>query len=137
AKPGVILNVGLYLAAIENILTNSDVKQPADRRVYQRDIAELARVSISTVSRVLKNAGGISESVAQRVFAAAEELGYKGTETEKSEHLRNVMLLTSLSLSPSLVPFHADVLSAVEWACHQQEIHFSYAAFGNGGTNAE
>jgi DNA-binding LacI/PurR family transcriptional regulator len=113
------------------------LKRSADRRVYQRDIAELARVSISTVSRVLKNAGGISESVAQRVFAAAEELGYEGTENDKPEQLRNVMLLTSLSLSPSLDPFHADVLSAIEWACHQQEIHFSYASFSNGGTNAE
>jgi LacI family transcriptional regulator len=118
-------------------LSNSDLKRPADRRIYQRDIAERARVSISTVSRVLKNVGGISESVAQRVFAAAEELGYETASADKREQLQNVMLLTSLSLSPSLDPFHADVLSAVEWACHEQEIHFSYASFNNGGTNAD
>jgi DNA-binding LacI/PurR family transcriptional regulator len=122
---------------IKNILTNADLKRPINRRVYQRDIAERARVSISTVSRVLKNVGGISESVAQRVLAAAEELGYETIDDDKSEQLRNVMLLTSLSLSPSLDPFHADVLSGVEWACHQQEIHFSYASFSNSGSNAE
>ena len=118
-------------------MSNSDLKRPADRRIYQRDIAERARVSISTVSRVLKNVGGISESVAQRVFAAAEELGYETASADKREQLQNVMLLTSLSLSPSLDPFHADILSAVEWACHEQEIHFSYASFNNGGTNAD
>lgn len=127
----------MRLTTIENILTNSDLKRSTDRRVYQRDIAERARVSISTVSRVLKNAGGISESVAQRVFAAAEELGYEAADSEKPEQLRNVMLLTSLSLSPSLDPFHADVLSAVEWTCHQQDIHFSYASLSSGGANAE
>lgn len=121
----------------ETILTNSDLKRPADRRVYQRDIAERARVSISTVSRVLKNAGGISDSVAQRVLAVADELGYETTEDDKPEQLRSVMLLTSLSLSPSLDPFHSAVLSGLEWACHQQEIHFGYASLSNGSSNSD
>src|SRR5690606_27295993 len=112
-------------------------KRPTDRRVYQRDIAERARVSISTVSRVLKNAGGISEIVTQRVLAVAEELGYEATADDKPEQLRNVVLLTSLSLSPSLDPFHADVLNGIEWACHEQDIHFSYASLSNGGSNAD
>lgn len=136
-KAAVILGSGFHFIAIENILTNSDLKRPSDRRVYQRDIAERARVSISTVSRVLKNVGGISESVAQRVLAVAEELGYEVTADDKPEQLRNVTLLTSLTLSPSLDPFHAAVLNAIEWACHQQEIHFNYASLSNGGSNAD
>lgn len=102
--------------------------------MYQRDIARHAGVSISTVSRVLSNAGGISESVQQRVLAAAAELGYERTDEDKPDQVRNVMLLTSLSLTPSLDPFHADVLSGVELACSEQEIQLSYASFSNGGT---
>src|SRR5690606_13358520 len=122
---------------IENVLTNSDLKRSTDRRVYQRDIAERAGVSISTVSRVLTNTGGISERVAQRVLAAAAELGYEVTDEDKPDQLHNVVLLTSLSLSPSLDPFHADVLSGVEWACNEQGIHFSYASFSNGVSNSD
>lgn len=116
---------------------NSDPKRLTDRRVFQRDIAKHAGVSISTVSRVLGNTGGISEIVAQKVLAAAAELGYETIDDEKSDQLRNVMLLTSLSLSPTLDPFHADVLSSVEWACHEQDIHFSYASFSSSGSNAD
>lgn len=122
---------------LKNILTNTDPKRSADHRVYQRDIAQHVGVSVSTVSRVLKNAGGISESVAQRVLAAAAELGYEMSDSEKPHQLRNIMLLTSLSLSPSLDPFHASVLSGVEWAVHEQEIHFSYASFSSGGANSD
>jgi len=124
-------------SVVENTLTNIDSKRPTDQRIYQRDIAKHVGVSISTVSRVLGNAGGISESVQQKVLAAAAELGYETTDDEKSDQLRNVMLLTSLSLSPALDPFHADVLSGVEWACHEQDIHFSYASFSSSGSNSE
>lgn len=124
-------------SAAENALTTNDSKRISDRRVYQRDIAKYAGVSISTVSRVLTNAGGISESVAQRVLAAAAELGYEVADEGKPGQLRNVVLLTNLSLSPILDPFHADVFSGVEWACNEQGIHFSYASFTNGGANSE
>ncbi|MEP6984646.1 MAG: helix-turn-helix domain-containing protein, partial [Chloroflexota bacterium] len=47
-------------SVVENTLTNIGPKRPTDQRIYQRDIAKHAGVSISTVSRVLGNAGGIS-----------------------------------------------------------------------------
>ena len=71
------------------------------------------------------------------MLAVAEELGYEVTADDKTEQLRNVTLLTNLSLAPSLDPFHADVLNAIEWACHEQAIHFSYASLSNGGSNAD
>jgi DNA-binding LacI/PurR family transcriptional regulator len=118
-------------------MNNSDYKRTNDRRVYQRDIAKHAGVSISTVSRVLGNAGGISESVQQKVLAAAAALGYEKADDDKTVQLRNVALLTSLSISPSLDPFHAAVLSGVEMACDEQEIHFSYASFSSDGGNSD
>ncbi len=41
-----------------------------------RDVAELAEVSISTVSRVLNKSASVDEAKRQRVEAAALELGY-------------------------------------------------------------
>jgi LacI family transcriptional regulator len=42
-----------------------------------RDVADLASVSIKTVSRVVNNQGEISDATRQRVQAAIEQLGYR------------------------------------------------------------
>ncbi len=107
------------------------------RRIQQREIAERAGVSISTVSRVLNNVGGISEIVYQRVMGIANELGYQKNEPKPAGRLQNVSLLTSLPLATSLDPFHADLLSSVEAACGREDIHLSYATFSNGLSNVE
>lgn len=102
------------------------------RRIYQRDIAEHAGVSISTVSRVLSDAAGISESVRQHVLEVAGKLGYEKTDEGKGSQLRNVMLLSNLPLAPFIDPFHADVLNGVEAICSEEGIHLSYASISNG-----
>jgi len=122
---------------IEIILPNSSSKRLTTQRVYQRDIAERAGVSISTVSRVLGNAGGISEGVQHKVLAVAAELGYEKTPEDTVGPLRDVVLLTTLSLSPSLDPFHAEILNGLQIACSEHGIHLSYASFSNGGLNSE
>lgn len=109
----------------------------ASRRIQQREIAARAGVSISTVSRVLNNVPGISETLQQRVLAAATELGYQMNGAKTPSRLQNVSLLTSLQLPPSLDPFHADVLSGVELACGREGIHLSYATFGQGSLSPE
>ncbi len=109
----------------------------AARRIQQREIAARAGVSVSTVSRVLNNVAGISETVQQRVLAAAAELGYERNEAKPATRIQNVSLLTSLPLAPSLDPFHADLLSGVELACGREGLHLNYATFVNGSSNAE
>ncbi len=118
-------------------MTNNEKERQTKRRVYQRDIAELAGVSISTVSRVLSDAGGISDIVQDRVYAAAVELGYEKTDENEPNQLRNVTLLTSLPLAPSIDPFHADVLNEVELACSEAGVQLSYASFNNGAASDE
>jgi DNA-binding LacI/PurR family transcriptional regulator len=139
----VIENLQYNIILLSNIsftrrptLTVNNSKTPNDRRINQREIAKRAGVSISTVSRVLSNAAGISEAVQQRVLAAADELGYQRNESKRSSKIQNVSLLTSLPLAPSIDPFHADVLNGVEAACGQEGIHLSYATFSNGSSNA-
>ncbi len=46
------------------------------RRPRQADIATLAGVSVSTVSRVLANEPGISETVRRQILKVAAEHGY-------------------------------------------------------------
>ena len=48
-----------------------------------RDVAKLARVSQSTVSRVLSGTGKVSEATRQRVVEAAESLGYYANEAAR------------------------------------------------------
>lgn len=112
-------------------------EKPGIGRVYQRDIAKHAGVSISTVSRVLSDAGGISEAVQERVLAAAAELGYERKAEKQADQLQNVSLLTSLPLAPALDPFHADVLHGVEQACSDAGVQLSYATFSNGVASDE
>lgn len=112
-------------------MTNKRTRLQPDRRVYLREIAKNAGVSISTVSRVLSNAGGISEGVQEHVLSIAAELGYKKSEVSGPTQLRNVTLLTGLPLTSFIDPFHADVLNGVESACGEAGIHLSYATFNN------
>jgi DNA-binding LacI/PurR family transcriptional regulator len=116
-------------------LTVDDSQFPADRRVYQRDIAKHAGVSVSTVSRVLSNVAGISESVQKRVLAAADELGYEKSEETPAVNLQKIVLLSSLPLSPALDPFHSDMLNSVELACSEAGVQLSYATLSNGTLN--
>ncbi|HEU5087845.1 MAG TPA: LacI family DNA-binding transcriptional regulator, partial [Roseiflexaceae bacterium] len=114
-KPA-ILRGSIYVQQ-EQVMPVDQSQPAAARRIQQREIAERAGVSVSTVSRVLNNVAGISESVQQRVLAAAAELGYEKNEARPASRIQNVSLLTSLPLAPSIDPFHADVLSGVELAC--------------------
>jgi DNA-binding LacI/PurR family transcriptional regulator len=117
-------------------LRADDPKTPA-RRVYQRDIAERAGVSISTVSRVLRDEWGISEGVQKRVLAAAEELGYERSKGTQAKQIQSVSLLTSLPMAPALDPFHGDVLHGVELACSERGVQLSYATFSNDAPNGD
>lgn len=46
------------------------------KRITQADIANRAGVSVSTVSRVLTNEPGISDTIRQQIFKVASDLGY-------------------------------------------------------------
>lgn len=49
---------------------------PAGPEINMKDVAELAGVALSTVSRALSGASGVSAATRVRIVAAAEELGY-------------------------------------------------------------
>lgn len=61
--------------------------KPSSRRPTLIDVSQAAEVSISTVSRILKNPGAASayaDSTRQRVMTAAESIGYKPNRLARS-----------------------------------------------------
>lgn len=76
---------------------------PSSSKPTTYDVARRAKVSQMTVSRVLRNKKGVSESVTKKVLKAAEEIGYvrnhlAGALSEQSTNLIGV-IIPSLSNS--------------------------------------
>lgn len=71
-------------------------KRKASRPV-QADIARELGISVSTISRVLSNAAGISDEVRERVHETADRLGYTAHRSADSQALDRIIVLTALA----------------------------------------
>lgn len=60
-------------------------ESPARNKVTLRDVSDAVGVSVSTVSRVLSGAPGISPDVRNRVHQAAQALNYGGTKVARPQ----------------------------------------------------
>lgn len=60
------------------------LEDPRPRRVTASDVADLAGVSISTVSKALSGRGAVRHETKQRILAAAAELKYQSNEVAAS-----------------------------------------------------
>ncbi|GHO96866.1 LacI family transcriptional regulator [Reticulibacter mediterranei] len=98
----------------------------ASQRLRQRDIAQAANVSISTVSRVLSNVDGISQHVRERVLKAAASLGYQPTD----EKLHSIHLFTDIKLADS--PFYHNIMAGIEAECRRHDIALHYMVVERG-----
>jgi DNA-binding LacI/PurR family transcriptional regulator len=84
-----------------------------------RDVAELANVSIATVSRVLNGTGYVSPELAQRVRQAAAKLGYQSNTLVR--HIqRNDSLTLGVLLPGSGNPFYTEVARGVQELCSER-----------------
>lgn len=96
-----------------------------------RQVADKAKVSIGTVSRVLNSKPGIGEETRQRVLAIAQELGY---DASKRFHLSNSHLTHLGFLNQAFTkditsnPFYADVFHGVEQICRELHINLSFSS---------
>ncbi|WP_158734538.1 LacI family DNA-binding transcriptional regulator [Alteribacillus sp. YIM 98480] len=75
------------------------------------DVAEKAKVAISTVSKVLNEKGNINEKTKQRVYDAIEELGYKPSVVLS---VKKAMKTIGVLIPDISNPFMAEVTRAVE-----------------------
>jgi LacI family transcriptional regulator len=88
------------------------------KKVRLSDVADVAGVSTSTVSRVLSQAPGISPDVRRHVAAAAERLGYltKGRRTIGA--IERVLLFSRLTDFGALAgPFPTELLAGIGEEC--------------------
>lgn len=91
----------------------------AGRKIGQQDIAMRAGVSVATVSRVLTNAGGISEEVRERVRRVARELGYAQARIAENDIERGAHVV--LGQGPDFYAYdavHQAILQGLTEAAH-------------------
>jgi len=109
-----ILNATNYLFLanlhyLHNLLNMNEMKT---KRLRQADIAAMAGVSVSTVSRVLANEPGISESVRQHILKVAAENGYSARTT--SGPLRGTLaLIASDGVTGGLSVFYEGIVDGL------------------------
>ncbi|HVH23375.1 MAG TPA: LacI family DNA-binding transcriptional regulator, partial [Pseudonocardia sp.] len=102
--------------------------EPAARRSTLSDVAELAGVSRSTASLVIRAAPGPSTASREAVLRAAAELGYQPDSTAQLlRRHRSRLLGVMYSVRDS---FHADLIEAIYPAAEQQGYDVVLGAVG-------
>lgn len=90
--------------------------------INAKDVAKLAGVSQSSVSRVFFEGASVSEKTRKKVLAAAEELGYVPNEFARSL-ITNKTKLIGLVMKGVHNPFYPQVLK--EFTAHFKELGYS------------
>ncbi|MCM8711578.1 LacI family DNA-binding transcriptional regulator [Clostridium sp. SYSU_GA19001] len=83
-----------------------------------KDVAKIAGVTVTTVSRVLNNRGYISEATRKKVYDAMEELNYQPNEIARSLFRRKSNILGLIVPNVSH-PFFAELTNYVEFYAYQ------------------
>ena len=87
------------------------MKQDAVRRVTIADVARHAGVSTAAVSKVLRNAYGVSADMSERVRSSMAELGYRPHAAARG--MRGRSFTIGLLLDSIRNPFYGDLLDGV------------------------
>jgi DNA-binding LacI/PurR family transcriptional regulator len=95
-----------------------------------RDIAKVSGRSIGTVSRALKNQGGLTEQTRAEICAAARKLGYDTGQLRQGRIRRIAFLLHRQHNTLASSPFFSPVLHGAEEACRREGIALSFFAVG-------
>jgi LacI family transcriptional regulator len=94
-----------------------------------REVAEVAGVSIGTVSRVLNQKAGVSEKTRQHVLEITKELDYHPTKRLQLHHrnVSNLGLLIRPTENPlTSDPFYGGIFYGVENRCQEHHISVSF-----------
>jgi len=89
------------------------------KRPTSADIAEAAQVSLMTVSRVMNNKPGVSEEVRQRIWAIAEEMGYRPNQLARGLATRQTSTI-GLVVPDITNPFFAQIVRGAEDMAFEQ-----------------
>lgn len=83
-------------------------------RVTLKDVARSAGVSLSTVSRVIRNSGPISPETRADVMLAVAAVGYRPREIEQAGNSTGRYPLVALVISDILNPFFSELVYGVQ-----------------------
>jgi len=83
-----------------------------------KDVAAVAGVTVTTVSRVLNNRGYISDKTRKRVYSAMEELDYQPNEVARSL-IRKKSNLIGLIIPDVAHPFFSELTSHIEYFAYK------------------
>lgn len=95
-----------------------------------RDIAKATGLSSGTISRALKNEGGLTEDTRRLVIDAARSMGYDWGRLRQKKLRRLTFLLHRQHNNISSSPFYTPVLHGAAEACRKQGIILSFTAVG-------
>jgi DNA-binding LacI/PurR family transcriptional regulator len=95
-----------------------------------RDIATAAGLSSGTISRALKNEGGLTEDTRRLVMETARRMGYDFGRLRQKKLRRVTFLLHRQHNNMSSSPFYTPVLHGAAEACRKQGIILSFTAVG-------
>jgi len=84
-----------------------------------RDVAEASGVSISTVSRALKNQRGLSDDTRRMIRQTARQIGYNPARLRGAKAKQLAFMVHRQHSHFSTNPFFSDVLHGVEEACRK------------------
>ncbi len=95
-----------------------------------REVAEQAGVSIGTVSRVLNNKSGVSESTRIHVLEISQDLGYTPHKrvplaSTRVTHLGILIRPTENPLTSD--PFYGGIFNGIEKTCQENHINVSFS----------
>lgn len=101
----------------------SEIAGTGRRRPTLRDVAARAGVSFKTVSRVINGEQGVSPAVAERVRAAADELGYRPNAAATALRRADGRTATfGVILEDAGNPFFAALLRGIEEVARQRGV---------------
>jgi LacI family transcriptional regulator len=95
------------------------------------DVAALAGVSLKTASRAMNDEYGVAEATAERVFAAARELGFRPNRLAQSLAGGGPSAVVGLLIPDVSDPFVAGVVGAVEAVLATRDLQLITASHGN------
>ena len=95
------------------------------------DVAALAGVSLKTASRAMNEEYGVAQSTAERVFAAARELGFRPNRLAQSLAGGGPSHAVGLLIPDVSDPFVAGIVGAVEVVLAAHDLQLITASHGN------
>lgn len=119
---------------------NSKLKTTADemQSVNMRDIAKAAGVSVSTVSRALRQSKGVSSQMQREIASIAESMGYDWRSPSLSKLSTKVFILIPMDHSAKDAGgFYQEIITALEEQLDEEGIPVELLFLENGAENVE